>query len=157
MKFCVGAGARGASSSRSASPRSRTALAFTADRALATVSPAKRRLRKRREFLAVQNGGRRVGGRHFLFFVRPRSDAGVSALAAETRFGITVTRKIGNAVTRNRVKRVVREGFREVAASFPAGLDLVVVARGSAPEAGASDVAAELRDLARRLCSRGGR
>ena len=124
---------------------------------MATASPARQRLRKRREFLAVQNGGRRVGGHHFLFFVRPRSDTAVSALATETRFGITVTRKIGNAVTRNRVKRVVREGFRQVAASFPTGLDLVVVARGSAPQAGMRDVAAELRELARRLASRGGR
>jgi ribonuclease P protein component len=123
---------------------------------LATVSPAQRRLRKRREFLAVQNGGRRVGGRRFLFFVRPRP-AEASGLAAETRFGITVTRKIGNAVTRNRVKRVVREGFRLIASTFPAGLDLVVVARASAPEAGTADVAAELRELARRLGSRSGR
>ena len=124
---------------------------------MATGSLAKRRLRKRREFLAVQGGGRKVSGRHFLFFVRPRSGAEMSPLAAETRFGITVTRKIGNAVTRNRVKRVVREGFRQVADAFPPGLDLVIVARASAPTAGSGEAAAELRDLARRLASRSDR
>lgn len=124
---------------------------------MANASPARSRLRKRREFLAVQGQGRKISGKRFLFFVRARPGAEVSALAAETRFGITVTRKIGNAVTRNRVKRVVREGFRQVAASFPPGLDLVVVARASAPEASSRDAAAELRELARRLGSRGAR
>jgi ribonuclease P protein component len=124
---------------------------------LATVSPAKRRLRKRREFLAVQGGGRKIGGKHFLVFVRPRSGTETSPLAADTRFGITVTRKIGNAVTRNRVKRVVREGFRQVAESFPSGFDLVIVARPSAPSAGSGEAAAELREVARRLRSRSSR
>lgn len=60
-------------------------------------------------------------------------------------------------MTRNRVKRVVREGFRQIASTFPTGLDLVVVARASAPEAATADVAAELRELARRLGHRSGR
>lgn len=124
---------------------------------MAKVSPARSRLRKRREFLAVQGQGRKLAGKHFLFFVRARPGVEGSPLAAETRFGITVTRKIGNAVTRNRVKRVVRAGFREVAASFPRGLDLVVVARASAPQAMSRDAAAELRELARRIGPRGGR
>jgi ribonuclease P protein component len=116
--------------------------------------PPRRRLRKRRQFLAVQGGGRRLPGRHYLFFVRRRDGSDGSFVAGETRFGITVTRKIGNAVIRNRVKRIVREGCRRTAELFPAGLDLVIVARPSAATAGSGETASELAELARRLVSR---
>ena len=46
-----------------------------------------------------------------------------------TRLGLSVSRKVGGAVRRNRVKRLLREAFRAVQRSLPAGLDLVVVAR----------------------------
>lgn len=118
--------------------------------------PPKRRLRKRREFLAVAAQGRRLGGKHFLFFVR-RRDSGTSSVARDARFGITVTRKIGNAVIRNRVKRIVREGCRRCAELFPAGLDLVIVARPSAATAGSRETAAEIAQLARRLAAENGR
>jgi ribonuclease P protein component len=118
--------------------------------------PPKRRLRKRRQFLAVAAGGRRLGGRHFLFFVQ-RRDSGTSSVAGETRFGITVTRKIGNAVIRNRVKRIVREGCRRSAELFPAGFDLVIVARQSAATAASREAVAEIAQLARRLASELGR
>ena len=46
-----------------------------------------------------------------------------------TRLGLSVSRKVGSAVVRNRVKRLLREAFRTSAAALPPGLDLVVVAR----------------------------
>ena len=46
-----------------------------------------------------------------------------------TRLGLSVSRKVGGAVQRNRVKRLLREAFRAVQHDLPAGLDLVVVAR----------------------------
>ena len=49
------------------------------------------------------------------------------------RLGITVTRKVGNAVERNRVKRLVREVFRRHKDAFPAHGEIVVVARTGAP------------------------
>ncbi len=116
--------------------------------------PRERRLRKRRQFLAVQGGGRRLGGTNFLFFAHPRHDAADSAVPLGARFGITVTRKVGNAVIRNRIKRMVREGCRHAAGLFPSKLDVVIVARSSAATAATSDVVAELADLARRLGSR---
>jgi ribonuclease P protein component len=46
-----------------------------------------------------------------------------------TRLGLSVSRKVGGAVARNRVKRLLREAFRAVQHDLPRGMDLVVVAR----------------------------
>jgi ribonuclease P protein component len=111
-------------------------------------------VRKRRAYLQVQSDGRRLPGRYFLLLVRARSDeqaSGGSPMAARARFGITVTRKVGNAVTRNRIKRVVRESCRRVGDLFPGDVDVVVVARAAAAEAGLAETMAELSGLARRL------
>jgi ribonuclease P protein component len=110
-----------------------------------------RRIRKRREFLAVQGQGRRVNGKHYRFFVRARQVAPTSPVAGQTRFGITVTRKVGNAVTRNRIKRIVREGCRRAAWLFSPCLDVVIVAHASAASLGARATLSELTELARRL------
>ena len=86
-----------------------------------------------------------------MFFARPRHDAADSAVALGARFGITVTRKIGNAVIRNRIKRMVREGCRHAAELFPGRVDMVIVARSSAATAAIGEVMADLVDVARRL------
>ena len=57
---------------------------------------------------------------------------------------LTVTKKIGGAVVRNRIKRRVREAFRHLAGDLP-DVDLNVVARASAAEASAAQLAAALR------------
>jgi ribonuclease P protein component len=67
-----------------------------------------------------------------------------------TRLGITVTRKIGNAVARNRIKRLVREVFRLHRARLPEGLDLVWVAKQQAAEARFADVLDDFETLVRR-------
>lgn len=59
------------------------------------------------------------------------------------RLGVTATRKIGGAVQRNRIKRLVREAFRLEPTLLPAGIDLVVVAKGGAPALALADVQAE--------------
>jgi ribonuclease P protein component len=110
--------------------------------------PRGRRVRKRTEYLAIQGQGRRLVGTHYMLFAR----AGGTAAAA--RFGVTVSRKVGDAVTRNLVKRWVRESCRRMKAEFPDGLDVVVVARPSAARAGYEPTARELATLARRLRGR---
>jgi ribonuclease P protein component len=90
--------------------------------------PKAARLRRRREFLAVQQRGRRLYAGEVLVLAL---DTG----GDRPRIGITVSSKVANAVARNRVKRWVREAFRALRSDLPA-VDLVVVARRGAPGMG---------------------
>jgi len=81
------------------------------------------RLRTRAEFLAVRRG-RRLNGPFFLVEACRRADAGPA------RYGLTVTRKVGNAAERNRIKRRLREAVRLASgAEMVPGVDYVIVAR----------------------------
>jgi ribonuclease P protein component len=85
--------------------------------------PPTQRVRKRREFEAAQKAGRRVTTPHFVLLLWARDESGLA------RLGIVASRKVGNAVIRNRAKRLVREAFRSTRDLFQAGIDLVVIVR----------------------------
>ena len=87
------------------------------------------RLSRSAEFERVYRQGRSHGSRHFVLHAFPRE-----APADEPRLGVSVSRKVGGAVDRNRVKRLLREAFRAEATRLPAGLDVVIVARPDALE-----------------------
>ena len=107
------------------------------------------RVKKRRDFLRTQRQGSKHQLRWFTAFVRPRrGDEGPA------RLGITVTRKVCGAVGRNAIKRRVREAFRHRARRFPAGLDVVFVAKRNAAGVSFAQVEADVEMLATRL-SRG--
>ncbi|MDP3895643.1 MAG: ribonuclease P protein component [Mesorhizobium sp.] len=100
------------------------------------------RLRKRAEFLAVRAGEKRRG-RLFLLEALDRKDGGAP------RVGVTVTKKVGNAVVRNRIRRRIKEAVRVHAADdMVAGNDYVIVARRDVLAAPFSTLTAE---LARRI------
>jgi ribonuclease P protein component len=101
-----------------------------------------RRLRKRNEFLHVQNDGYRVSLPSFIVLLCARGDD------RPARFGITVTRKFGNAVVRNRIKRLIREAFRLTREGVPAGIDLVIIPKRTASPAGLAAVLEEWRTAA---------
>ncbi|MFA9269667.1 ribonuclease P protein component [Svornostia abyssi] len=120
---------------------------------LASPRRAKRgRLSRSAEFERVYRQGRSHGGRYLVLHVFPR-DAREPADSA--RLGLSVSRKVGGAVERNRVKRLLREAFATQADRVPSDHDVVIVARPGALElcdrdglAGVQAAIAELLDKA---------
>lgn len=104
------------------------------------------RLRRRADYVTVQSEGTKLHGRHVLALARKRSDPGRVG-----RLGITVTKKVGNAVVRNRIKRLLREWLR-LNGWVPAGWDLVLVAKDSAArQVHPNDFATDLTRILRQL------
>jgi ribonuclease P protein component len=115
----------------------------------------KTRLRRRADYLVVQERGRRFSGQHYLVLARRRGANDGAEVPPGARLGITVSRKVGNAVQRNRVKRWVRESYRRLQTILqtgaPVSLDLVVIARPSAAGSGYAATFGELDSLLRKL------
>ena len=88
------------------------------------------RLRRRREFLAVQSEGTKVNTRHFVALVSS-TESGMTG----GRVGLTVSKRVGVAVVRNRIKRLVREWLR-THDWIPDGYDVVIIAKDSAASLG---------------------
>jgi ribonuclease P protein component len=102
------------------------------------------RLRASRDYRRVAAGGERFACPEFVLLVAP----GGPAPTGRVRLGITASRRVGNAVVRNRVKRAVREWFRRCRGRIEAGsrgVDMVVIARRAAAELDA-------RRVGERLC-----
>jgi ribonuclease P protein component len=99
--------------------------------------PKVARIRRRREFLALGRVGERNQSAHFIVLTRPHD--------GESRLGVTVSRKVGGAVVRNRIKRRVREVFRRDPERLMPRHDLVVIARAGAGVVPLDDVRRELR------------
>jgi ribonuclease P protein component len=97
------------------------------------------RLTRSADFERVYRQGRSHGTRSLVVYAFPRAREG------EARLGVSVSRKVGGAVDRNRVKRLVREAFNECAEMLPEGHDDDVVAR---PDAGQALALGELVEKA---------
>ena len=85
----------------------------------------KERLLNRKDFVNLNRLGKRYYTAHFNIIFR-ENGLGI------TRLGITVSKKIGNSVKRNGIKRLIREFFRCHKTHFPQGYDIVIVARKDA-------------------------
>jgi ribonuclease P protein component len=108
------------------------------------------RLHRSAEFLRLQRNGVRFQSPHFVLYA-----GALDADPDRSRLGVTVSRRIGNAVVRNRVKRRVRECFRRVLRTeLPPRTSLVVIARGGAASLESPAIAEELAMAARNLCGR---
>lgn len=103
--------------------------------------PSQLRLRQRREFLAVQRLGTKYHTRNFLVFVHLTQGVGPA------RLGVTVTKKVGNAVQRNWIKRRVREAFRRKQGALAPGLSMVWIAKKQAKGVSFAEVESEFETL----------
>jgi ribonuclease P protein component len=118
-----------------------------AQRASGGRGPKRRRLSRSAEFERVYRQGRSKGNRYLVLYAFPREEDGDEG----PRLGLSVGRRVGGAVERTRVKRVLREAFWEEARRLPAGSDYVVVARpeslGLAEREGAAGIRTALAEL----------
>jgi ribonuclease P protein component len=109
--------------------------------------PKRRRLSRSAEFERVYRQGRSKGNRYLVLYAFPRDDEAEEG----PRLGLSVGRRVGGAVDRSRVKRVLREAFWEEARRLPSGSDYVVVARpeslGLTEREGAPGIHAALAEL----------
>lgn len=81
-------------------------------------------LNDNRDFLALYRKGKFAASKYSVIYVKPNG-------RPFNRFGITAGKKVGNAVCRNRAKRLIRLAYRNAEIKLPVGMDIVIVARSS--------------------------
>ena len=106
-----------------------------------------RRVRRRGEFQRVFDLSLRTKGRYLTILVAP-NDAGTA------RLGIVASRKLGDAVRRNRAKRLIREVFRRSEVPGRHGMDVVVIPRRELFDAAYGDFEADFRQTLKRCAAR---
>jgi ribonuclease P protein component len=105
------------------------------------------RIRKRSEYQRVYAKGQKISSKSLVLFCLENG-------LERPRLGMTVTRRTGGAVQRNRTKRLLREWFRVNRGDLP-DLDFVVNAREGIHRMSQEALARELKDVLRRLAARG--
>ena len=97
-------------------------------------------LKKNYQFRFVYNRGKSIANRLLVMYVVRNGTNG-------NRFGISVSKKVGNSVVRSRITRLLRESYRLSESKFLEGYDIVVIARASAKEATYKEVESALMHL----------
>jgi len=92
----------------------------------------------------LATNGKKVSNRHFIGFFEP-------GMKCRSRLGITVSRKVGNAVTRNRIKRIARECFRLNRPELRNHWDLHIIAKRQAAEIGNKALTQSMYKLLKRI------
>lgn len=105
--------------------------------------PKAYRLTRSRDFARVRRSGRSSGSPLLAVYVLP-------ARTPELRIGFSVSKRVGKATVRNRVKRLMREAVRHQLASIRRGQDLVFIARPASASASYAQIAEAVRYLLRR-------
>ena len=111
------------------------------DKLLSCSYPRRLRLRRRGQFLRVQRVGKRVYTQHLITYIALNS-------GQRTRLGVTVSKKMGKAHTRNYIKRLLRESFRQSEIRNSKGFDISVISRHERPPSHLETLIAEMNELA---------
>ncbi|THB80491.1 MAG: ribonuclease P protein component [Desulfobacteraceae bacterium] len=106
--------------------------------------PKTARLLKRAQFIKLSTQGKKV---HTHFFIAAVLDTDTK----NNRIGITVSKKVGNAVTRNRIKRLLREDFRHRKDSITGNKDINIIGKKGLATLSNSQIIAELDKLFNRI------
>jgi ribonuclease P protein component len=106
--------------------------------------PPAERVCLRRDYDRAYRSGTRAGARHLVLHAAPNG-------LDHPRLGTTVSRKVGGAVVRNRIKRRLRDLFRRNRDRFPPGMDVVIGVRPSAATSSYEDLRTDLFSALRRL------
>jgi ribonuclease P protein component len=109
--------------------------------------PKAERIRKRAEYVGIQTQGRKLFTASLIAFT-------LFDEHAPLRLGITVSKRVGGAVVRTRVKRLLREVFRLHKDRLPQGLQLVIVAKADAAALDFQRACSEFLEICRRYGSR---
>lgn len=104
------------------------------------------RIRSSQDFAAIYAAARRAGDRHLLVFTDRNG-------FEWSRYGLSVSKKHGNAVARNRIRRLLRESFRLCQHELPAGYDFILIPRQNSG-ATLEDYCRSIRAQARRAVNR---
>jgi ribonuclease P protein component len=109
--------------------------------------PKASRLLRRPQFSRVFETGLRIQGRFLTVLLTPNE-------TGRPRLGIVASRKLGNAVKRNRAKRLIREAFRRYELPAVRGLDVLVIPRREIFDAACSNLESDFRNALRRGAKR---
>ena len=100
-------------------------------------------LRKKADFSAIYNTGKSVGDRYVVLFYKKNH-------LPYNRTGFLASKKVGNSVKRNRARRLMKESYRHIKNSLPAGYDFIIIARNTISEKKCADVEKSLLSAFRR-------
>ncbi len=100
----------------------------------------KNRLRKNMEFKKVYKSGKNYWNRNLILYVKKNG-------LEETRIGISITKKVGNAVTRNKLKRRIRELNRENLNDIKKGYDLIIIPKKNAVDLSFKELESAIRHI----------
>jgi ribonuclease P protein component len=102
--------------------------------------PKAARILKRPEFIRLSRSGSKIQNNHFIFLYS-------RSCKEHSRIGITVSRKVGNAVLRNRIKRLVRENFRRMRPMMAGAWDVNIIAKKNSSHLSYNEVGSLLAQL----------